>query len=104
MSWRESGCPLIMTHFVAAGHGERHRYLLSGEDIVAGVDQRHLHLVLARWQPGYVDCVVVTGIRPPPGEVVDSDVQMPDAWRCLEGARPRTRVGCECSRLGTGPR
>ena len=60
------------------------RALVGGRNY--GVSQ--LNHVLARRQPSYVDCVVVTGIRPPPGEVVDSDVQMPDAWRCLEGPRP----------------
>ena len=55
---------------------------------MVGVDQLDLHLVLAGRQPGDVDGVVVTRIRPPPGQVVDDDVQMPDTWRCLEGARP----------------
>ena len=40
------------------------------------VDQLDLHLVLAGRQPGDVDRVV-TRIRPPPGQVVDGDVQMP---------------------------
>src|SRR5829696_4076948 len=80
-----------VTHFVGARHGEGHRHHLPGEDVVVGVDQLDLDLVLAGRQPGYVDCVVVTRIGPPPREVVDGYVQMPDAWRCAEGACPEHR-------------
>ena len=86
----DTGLVPVSVHFraVVVRHGERQRHHLSGEDVVVGVDQRDLHLVLAGRQPGDVDRVVVTRIRPPPGQVVDGDVQMPDTWRCLEGARP----------------
>src|SRR6266481_2543580 len=57
---------------------ERHCLGLPGEDVVVSVNQLELHLGLAGRQPGYVDCVVVTRIRPPPGQVVDDHVQMPD--------------------------
>jgi hypothetical protein len=55
---------------------------------VVSVDQLDLHLVLAGGHSGYVNCIVVTRIRPQPGQVVDGYVQMPDTWRYLEGARP----------------
>ena len=84
-------------------HGERQRHHLSGEDVVVRVNQLDLHLVLAGRQPGYVYSVVVTCIRPPPGQVVDGYVQMPDTWR-PGGRPPRTRVRCARSPLGTGPR
>lgn len=46
-------------------------------------------VTLCPWrQSGDVDRVVVARIRPPPGQIVDGDVQMPDAWRYVEGARP----------------
>ena len=54
-----------------------------GKSVVVGVDQGDRHLVLAGRQPGDVDRIVVTRISPPPGQVVDDDVQMPDAWRYL---------------------
>ena len=79
--------------FRRARHGERQRHHLSGEGVVVRVNQLDLHLVLAGGQPGYVDGVVVTRIRPPPGQVVDGDVQMPDTWRDLEGGRPEH--GCD---------
>ena len=72
-------------------HGERPRHRLSGEDLVVSVDQVDLHLVLPGRKPSYVDCIVVTRIRPQPGQVVDVDVQMPDAWGYAEGARPEYR-------------
>src|SRR5262245_40272890 len=72
-------------------HGERQRHHLSGEDGVVGVDQLNLHLVLTWRQPGYVDCVVVTRIRPQPGQVVDGYVQMPETRRYVEGACPEHR-------------
>ena len=59
-------------------YGERHCLGLSWEDVVVSVNQLDLHFVLAGRQPGYVDCVVVACIRPPPGQVVDSDMQMPN--------------------------
>ena len=55
---------------------------------MVGVDQLDQHFVRAGRQPSYVDRVIVTRIRPPPGQVVDGYVQMPDAWRYVEGARP----------------
>jgi hypothetical protein len=67
------------------------------EDLVVSVNQLDLYLVLTGRQPGYVDCVAVACIRPPPGEVVDRDVQMPDPWRYLEGARPEH--GCDAQVL-----
>ena len=54
---------------------------------MVGVDQLDQHFVRAGRQPSYVDCVIVTRIRPPPGQVVDGYVQMPDAWGYVEGAR-----------------
>ena len=45
------------------------------------VDQLNQHLVPAGRQPGYVDCVVITRVRPQPRQVVDAYVQMPDPWR-----------------------
>src|SRR5688572_20081155 len=74
--------------FCGSRHGEPHCHRLSGEDLVVGVDQIDLHLVLAGRKPAYVDCIVVTRIRPRPGQVVDVDVEMPDAWGYAEGARP----------------
>ena len=64
---------------------------LSGEDVVVSVDQLDLHLVVAGRKPGYVHSIVVTRIRPQPGQIVDVYVQMPDAWRCVEGALPKHR-------------
>ena len=61
---------------LASRHGERVCHLLPREDGVVGIDQLDPDLVLARRQIGYVDRVVVTGISPPPGQVVDRDVQM----------------------------
>src|SRR5512145_3474615 len=58
---------------------------------MVGVDQVDLHLVRAGWHAGDVDRVVVTGVRPPPRQVVDADVQMPDPWRYAEGALPEHR-------------
>src|SRR5215510_14026758 len=72
-------------------HGERQRHHLSGEDGVVGVDQLDLHLVLAWRQPGYVDGVVVTRIRPQPGQVVDGYVQMPETRRYVQGTRSEHR-------------
>ena len=46
---------------------EHHCLGLSGEDVVVSVNQLDPHLVLAGRRVVYVDCVVVTGIRPPPG-------------------------------------
>ena len=48
------------------------------------VDQHNLHFVLAGRETGYVDCVVVTRIGPPPRQIVDGYVQMPDTWRYVE--------------------
>src|SRR6185295_14929069 len=39
-------------------------------------------------ESGYVDRVVVTRIGPPPGQVVDGYVQMPDTRRYADCARP----------------
>src|SRR5688500_18815425 len=60
-------------HFraVVLRHGERQRYRLSGEGDMGRVNQLALPLVLARRQPAYVDGVVVTRIRPQPGQVID---------------------------------
>src|SRR5687767_8356539 len=69
-------------------YGERHCLGLPGEDVVVSINQLDLHLVLAGRDPGYVDYVVVTRIRPQPGQVVDGYVQVPDTWRCLEGTLP----------------
>src|SRR3954447_1792261 len=71
--------------------GEWQRHHLSRELVVVGVDELDLHLVVAWRQPGHVDCIIVAGIRPPPGQVVDRYVQMPETWRYLEGARPEHR-------------
>src|SRR5687767_2864177 len=69
-------------------YGEHDCLGLPGEDVVVSINQLDLHLVLAGREPGYVDCVVVTRIRPQPGQVVDGYVQVPDTWRCLEGTLP----------------
>src|SRR4051794_21364940 len=71
--------------------GERHSHRLSGELVVIGVDELDLHLVVAWRQPGHVDCIIIACIRPPPGQVVDGYVQMPETWRYLEGTRPEHR-------------
>jgi len=73
-----------LVFFGRGRHGERHRHYLSGEDVVVSVDQLDLHLVLTGRQPGYVDCVVVTRIRPPPGQVVELDLS---ACRALSNVR-----------------
>ena len=77
-----------VTHFGVFRHDERQRRHLAGEDVVVSVDQRDLHLVLAGRQPGDVDCVAVAWVRPPPGQVIDGYMQVPDTWRYLKGARP----------------
>ena len=52
------------------------------------VDQLNQHLVLAGRHPGYVDCVVVTRVRPQPRKVVYAYVQVPDPGRYVERACP----------------
>ena len=69
---------------------EPHRDLLPGKGVVRGVDQHDPYLVFAGRQFGYVDCVAVARIRPPP-EVVDLYVQMADTRRYVQGARPEHR-------------
>ncbi len=66
--------PLVQVCVLVARHGERQRHHLSGEDVVVRVNQLDFHLVLAGRESGYVDCVAVTRIRPPPGQVVDGYV------------------------------
>ena len=57
---------------------------------MVGVDQLDQHLVLAGRQPGYVDGVVVTRIRPQPGQVVDGYLQCPTRGDTLRAPGPNT--------------
>ena len=92
-----------MSRWRRVGHGERQRYHLPGEGVVVGVDQRDRHLVLAGRKPSDVDRVVVTCVSPPPGQVVDSDVQVPNARRYREGARPEHRCDVQVLHPVLGP-
>ena len=58
---------------------ERHCFGLSGDDLVVGVDQLNPNLVLPDRQTRDVDRVVIAGVHPPPRQVVNGDVQMPDS-------------------------
>ena len=80
--------PLVQVCALVVRHGECQHHHLSGEDVVVRVNQLDLHLMLTGRQPSYVDCVVITRIRPPLGQVVNGYVQMPDTWRYLSGTRP----------------
>src|SRR5215204_5617448 len=68
------------------GHGERHRLALTREDLVVGIDQLDLDLVLTRLESGDVDRVEATRVRPPPPDIIDVYVQMPNAWRNVNRA------------------
>src|SRR3954454_18152098 len=68
------------------GDGELHGLGLSGEDLVVGVHQFDPYLVWARRHPGQVDRIDIARVRPPPGQVIHMDVQMPRPWRYVEGA------------------
>ncbi len=85
------------------GDGEGMRHLLSREDVVVGVNQLDFHLVQARGEIGYVDGIVVARIRPPPGQVINNNVQMPDAWRYLGGARPERLYDTQVLHAVLGP-
>src|SRR5262245_46076480 len=74
-----------------ARHGELHCLGLSGEDLMVGVDQLNPPLVLTRRHPGQVDLIVIPRVGPPPRQVINVDVQMPDPWRYGEGALPEHR-------------
>ena len=54
-----------------------------------GVDQINLHFVLSGWQPGDVDGIEITCVRPPPGQIIDAYMQMSDPRRYLEGTSPK---------------
>jgi hypothetical protein len=56
-----------------------------------GVDQPDRYLVRTGREIGNIDCIVVARVRPPPRQVIDNDVQMPDAGGCVDGARPEHR-------------
>ena len=90
----ESAAPTCL----ARRDGERVRHLLSREDGVVAVDQPYPDLVLPWRQIGYVDGVVITGISPPPGQVVDGDVQMPDPGETWRASGPNT---CTMRRFST---
>ena len=81
-----------------AGHGKRHCHNLAGDDVVVSVDQPDRHLVLARGHPADVDRVVVAGVRPPPWEVVDDDVEMANTWGYAQSARTENR--CDANVFG----
>jgi hypothetical protein len=68
-----------------ARHCERHCLGLSGEDFVIGGNQLDQHLVPARRRPCQVDCIAITRVRPPPGQVIDVYVQMPDCGKRFDG-------------------
>ena len=59
-----------MSHFVLGRHGERHRRRLSGKTLwLASTNS-----IFTQWagrQPGDIDCIEVTRVRPQPGQVVD---------------------------------
>ena len=56
--------------FINANGIDCHNLGLSGEDVVVSVNQLDLHLVFAGRKIGYVDCVVVAGICPPPDHAI----------------------------------
>src|SRR6516164_3107277 len=55
---------------------------------MVGVHQLNPDLVRTGGHPGQVNRVVVARVRPPPGQVVNVNVQMSDPWRSVEGAFP----------------
>lgn len=67
---------------------ERHSLDLPGEHLVVGADELDRHLMRPGLQVGDVDRVVIAGIRPPPRQIIDNDVEVPDPGRNVLGARP----------------
>jgi hypothetical protein len=51
-----------------------------GEDLIVGVDQLDQHLVLTGRHPSQVDRIVIARVSPPPRQVVNVYMQMPDPW------------------------
>jgi hypothetical protein len=60
------------------GYRERHDLGLSGEDVVIRINQVDPHRVLTGREPSDVDRVEVARVRPPPRQVVDLEMEMPN--------------------------
>ena len=89
----QSACSVFVTSLMLVrrrllGDGERLRHLLPRNWLVIGVNQSERHLVRTGGKVGDVNRVGVACIRPPPRQVVDDDVQVPDAGRYLGSTFP----------------
>jgi hypothetical protein len=71
------------------------RYRLCGEDVAFGIHQLDQHLVRAARHAHQDDGAALAEIRPQPRQVVDGDVQMPDARRHIACSGPGHRLNAQ---------
>jgi hypothetical protein len=82
--------PSIVTHFAEAGTVN---VTVCPVKMIrcSGSANSNQHLVLARGQPDYDDCIAVAKVPPMPRQVVDGNMQMADPRRYAESAGPEHR-------------